>query len=71
MDEDEPAGKAGIKEDDIITAINGKAITSLDILKDAMKDVKDGDSLKFDILRDGKAQTINVKFPKELKTTDL
>ena len=71
VDEDEPAGKAGIKEDDIITAINSKTITSLDILKDAMKDVKDGDSLKFDILRDGKAQTINVKFPKELKTTDL
>jgi len=71
VDDDEPAGKAGIKEDDIITAINGKTITSLDILKDAMKDVKDGDSLKFDILRDGKAQTINVKFPKELKTTDL
>jgi len=71
VDEDEPAGKAGIKEDDIITAINSKTITSLDILKDAMKDVKDGDNLKFDILRDGKAQTINVKFPKELKTTDL
>lgn len=71
VDEDEPAGKAGIKEDDIITAINGKTITSLDIVKDAMKDVKDGDTLKFDILRDGKAQTVNVKFPKELKTTDL
>jgi serine protease Do len=71
VEEDEAAGKAGIEEDDIITAVNGKAVTSLDILKDAMKDVKEGDTLKFDILRDGKTQTINVKFPRELKTTDL
>ncbi|QEC67069.1 PDZ domain-containing protein [Panacibacter ginsenosidivorans] len=71
VDEDEPAGKAGIEQDDIITTINGKAISSLETLKDAMKEVKDGDTLKFDILRDGKSQTINVKFPKELKTTDL
>jgi len=71
VDEDEPAGKAGIEEDDIITAINGKAVTSLENIKEVMKDVKDGDTIKLDILRDGKAQTINVKFPKELKTTDL
>lgn len=71
VDEDEPAGKAGIEEDDIITSVNGKAISSLETLKETMKDVKDGDTLKFDILRDGKSQTINVKFPKELKTTDL
>lgn len=71
VDEDEPAGKAGIEEDDIITTINGKTISSLETLKESMKDVKDGDTMKFTILRDGKAQTINVKFPKELKTTDL
>jgi len=71
VDEDEPAGKAGIEEDDILTAVNGKTIQSLETLKDAMKDVKDGDTVKFDILRDGKSQTISVKFPKELKTTDL
>ena len=71
VDEDEPAGKAGIEEDDIITSVNGKPISSLETLKETMKDVKDGDTLKFDILRDGKAQSISVKFPKELKTTDL
>lgn len=71
VDEDEPGGKAGIEEDDIITSVNGKPISSLETLKETMKDVKDGDTLKFDILRDGKAQSISVKFPKELKTTDL
>jgi serine protease Do len=71
VDDDEPAGKAGIEEDDIITAINGKTVTSLENIKEVMKEVKDGDTIKLDILRDGKSQTINVKFPKELKTTDL
>lgn len=71
VEDDEAAGKAGIKEDDIITAINGKNIASVDDLKSAVKDAKSGDTVKLDILRDGKSQTINVKFPKELKTTDL
>lgn len=71
VDEDEAAGKAGIKEDDLITAVNGKEIKSLQELKEVMRNTKQGDTVKLDILRDGKPQTISVKFPKELKTTDL
>jgi len=71
VQDDEPADKAGLKEDDIITAIDGKSIGSVEALKDSMKDKKDGDMVKLDILRDNKAQTINVKLPKDLKTTDL
>jgi len=71
VDEDEPAGKAGLKEDDIITSINGKAISSLETLKKSVVGIKDGDTLKLEILRDGKPETLTVKFPKELKTTDL
>jgi len=70
-DEDEPAGKAGIKEDDIITSVNGKNITSVDGIKEIMKDVKKGDTVKITFLRDGKQQTVDIKFPKDLKTTDL
>lgn len=71
VDEDEAAGKAGIKEDDIITSINGKEVKSLQELKEVMRNAKDGDTVKLEILRDGKPQTLNVKFPKELQTTDL
>ncbi|HRH47497.1 MAG TPA: PDZ domain-containing protein [Panacibacter sp.] len=71
VDEDEPADKAGLEEDDIITQFNGKNITSVDSFKEMMKDVKKGDTIKLTYLRDGKSQTADVKFPKDLKTTDL
>jgi serine protease Do len=70
-DEDAPAVKAGLKKDDIITQVNGKAITSVDDLKESVKDVKKGDTIKLTIKRDNQTQTINVKFPKELKTINL
>lgn len=70
-EDDEPAAKAGIKEDDIITQVNGKAIKSVEDLTDIIKDAKSGDTLALTIKRNGSTQTINVKFPKDLKTTDL
>jgi serine protease Do len=71
VDGDEAASKAGLKEDDIITQVNGKNITSVDDLEKNMKDVKKGDSLKITFLRNGTSQTAEIKFPKDLKTTDL
>ena len=69
--DEEPADKAGLKEDDIITQVNGKNVTSVDDLKETMKTAKKGDTIKMTYMRDGKTQTAEVKFPKELKTTDL
>lgn len=71
VEDDEPAGKAGLKEDDIITQVNGKNVTSVDDIRELMKTVKKGDTVKITYLRDNKSQTVEVKFPKELKTTDL
>ena len=70
-EEESAAEKAGLKEDDIITKVNGKDINSVDDLKESIKDVKDGDTIKVNYLRDGKSQSVDVKFPKELKTIDL
>jgi serine protease Do len=71
VEDDEPAGKAGLQEDDIITQVNGKNVSSVDDLKETMKAAKKGDTLKVTYLRDGKSQTVDIKFPKDLKTTDL
>ncbi len=71
VEDETPAEKAGIKEDDIITQINGKDITSIEDLKNGVKDVKAGDTIKLTFLRNSETQTVTVKFPKELKTTDL
>lgn len=70
-EEDSPAAKAGLKADDIITQVNGKAITSTTDLKESLKDVKKGDTVKITYKRNNQTQTVDVKFPKELKTIDL
>ncbi len=71
VDDESPAYKAGLKENDIIMQVNGKAIKSVDDLKADLKDVKDGDTITLQYKRDDKIQTANIKLPKELKTADL
>ncbi len=65
------ADKAGLKEDDIITEFDGKPVNSADQLVDAAKASKDKNSISVKFLRDGKAQTAEIKIPKKLKTTNL
>jgi serine protease Do len=71
VEDDEAADKAGLKEDDIIMQVNGKNVTSVDDLKETIEAAKKGDTLKITYMRDGKTQTADIKFPKDLKTTDL
>jgi serine protease Do len=70
-DEDSPAAKAGLKEGDIITQVNGKTITSTDDLRQSIKDVKKGDTVKITYKRSNQTQTVEIKLPKDLKTIDL
>jgi serine protease Do len=71
VDDETPADKAGIKKDDIITSINGKAVNSVDEIKEALKNLKEGDTVKTGITRAGKTQIFDIKLPKKLKTADL
>lgn len=71
VDEDGNAGKAGIKEDDVIMEIDGKSVNSADEVARIMKESKDKGSVKFKLNRAGKSETIDVKIPKKLKTADL
>jgi len=43
----------------------------VDDLKDAIKDGKDGDTFKVTYMRAGVSKTIDVHYPKELKTSNL
>jgi serine protease Do len=70
-DDEGNAAKAGIKEDDIITQIDDKAVNSADEISKIMKEKKDQPVVKFQILRSGKSQTIEVKIPRKVKTVDL
>lgn len=71
VDDASPADKAGVKKDDIITSINEKNVNSVDEIKEALKTLKEGDTVKTGITRAGKAQSYDIKLPKKLKTATL
>ena len=70
-DDDSPAAKAGLKEDDVITQINEKNILSVKDAKDELAFVKKGDDIKVNYLRGGAAQTATIHIPKPLQSSDL
>lgn len=71
VDGDGNAAKAGIKEDDVITQIDDKAVNGADEIAKAVREKKDQPTMRFQITRAGKAQTIEVKVPRKIKTVDL
>ena len=71
VEEGSAAEKAGIKEDDVITSFEGKEVTSASDLARASREVKDKSSMKVQLNRNGKPQTIEVKVPKKLRTANL
>lgn len=56
-----PAEKAGLKEKDIITKVDNKAVDEKNNLTSLISSHNVGDSVTLTILRDGKEQKINVK----------
>jgi serine protease Do len=71
VDGESNAAKAGVKENDIITQVNDKEVNSADEVSKIVRENKDKASLKLQVKRDGKTQTIEVKMPRKLKTADL
>lgn len=56
-----PADKAGIKENDIITAINGKELSEDQDLSDALRHFKVGDVVTLDVLRNKEKLTLKIR----------
>lgn len=71
VDEESNAAKAGLKENDVVTHFNDKEVNSADEVAKLVKENKDKPTISLKIKRDGKAQTIEVKMPRKLKTADL
>jgi serine protease Do len=61
VDQDAPAGKAGIKEHDVILSMNGTAIESQVQLKRMIRETPPGRVVSFEVSRDGQPLTIKVQ----------
>jgi membrane-associated protease RseP (regulator of RpoE activity) len=61
VDQDAPAGKAGIKEHDVILSMNGTSIESQVQLKRMIRETPPGRVVTFGISRDGQPMTIKVQ----------
>jgi membrane-associated protease RseP (regulator of RpoE activity) len=61
VEADAPAGKAGVKAGDVITAVNGQAITDPSELRREVAKVEDGKTAELAVTRDKKALTLKVE----------
>jgi serine protease Do len=60
VEEGAPADKAGIKQYDVIVAVNGEKVDTPNDLKFKVADVEPGKKVGIGVIRDGKEQTISV-----------
>lgn len=76
VEDNSPAGKAGIRVGDVLIAIDGKDVHSYSDIRRALRDKKAGDTLRADVLRNKNRQTVVVtlaerEFPGMLRAGDL
>lgn len=61
IQEDGPAAKSDLKQDDVIVAINGKEIEDSDQFRKAVAAMPPGTKVKLDVIREGKRRTAMVE----------
>jgi serine protease Do len=61
---DSPAAKAGLKDNDVITEINGQRVEGAAQFRRMIHEIPAGRSAQFSVWRDGRAQTISVTLGK-------
>ncbi|HEV8376102.1 MAG TPA: PDZ domain-containing protein, partial [Candidatus Polarisedimenticolia bacterium] len=61
VEEDTPAGKAGLRAGDVIIAVDGKGIADRGDISQALEDKEPGDQVTVKIVRDGSEKTLEVE----------
>lgn len=59
-----PASKAGLKENDVVTEINGQRVEGTEQFRRMIREIPAGRTAQFTVWRDGRAQTISVTLGK-------
>jgi serine protease Do len=68
---DSPAAKAGLKENDVITEINGQRVEGEAQFRRMIHEIPAGRTAQFTVWRDGRAQTISVALGKAEEHSEL
>jgi membrane-associated protease RseP (regulator of RpoE activity) len=61
VDQDAPAGKAGLKEQDVILTLNGSDVQSVEQLRRMIREIPPGRMVTLGVSRNGQAMTIKVE----------
>jgi serine protease Do len=69
-DTDSPAGKAGIRKKDVITAFNGKPVKAARELTDTVAATPVGQTVRVDLIRDGHPQSVTVQLVERPKNVN-
>ncbi|HYA63036.1 MAG TPA: PDZ domain-containing protein [Candidatus Sulfotelmatobacter sp.] len=61
---DSPAAKAGLKENDVVTEINGQRVEGTEQFRRMIREIPAGRTAQFTVWRDGRAQSVSVTIGK-------
>ena len=61
VDQDAPAGKAGLKERDVIVSVNGSAVQSVEQLRRMIREIPSGRMVTLGLIRDGQPLTVKAQ----------
>lgn len=64
VDHDSPAGKAGIKENDVVLSLNGQKTQNVDALRRVLREAPTGKPIPLEISRNGQLLKLNVHLAK-------
>jgi serine protease Do len=68
VDQDAPAGKAGVKEHDVILTINNQSVESVEQLRRMIHEIPSGRTIEIGISRDGQLSTLKAQLVERNKT---
>src|SRR5713226_7353258 len=68
VDQDAPAGKAGVKEHDVILSINNQAVESVEQLRRMIREIPAGRTIEIGISRDGQLSTLKAQLAERNKS---